>query len=539
MPTIKFNKKELLTLIGKRIEDAELVNIIHSLKPNVENINDEEIEIEFTSDRIDYFAVEGLARAIRSYIGLKNPKLKIQKPKIIVIQENVPVRPYIACAIVKNVRMSNEFIISLMNLQEILHETYGRKRRKVAIGLHDLDRIKGQIRYIGVKREERFIPLGETQEMSLVDVLAKTDKGKKYGDLIYDANKWPVFVDDLGIFSFPPIINSDRTKITENTRNIFVDVTGIDKSAVNKVLNLICMVFLERGAEVESVKIKGDTTEITPNFVERAIEIEVDDVRKILGINVDEKHIQKLLEKMDYDVSLSKGKVIAIVKPYRFDIISKFDVLEDIAIAYGYDNFEPYLPNVFTKGEIHNVEKISNKVKEILIGFGFQEIIRPIFTNSKLQFEKMNIPNKETVKVINPVSELYTELRIWLLPSIMDFLSKNTKEPYPQKVFEVGDVVVREEQTETKSRTIRKVCGAIANNGSFYAEIKTIVLELAKSLGKKISFEETDHPSFISGRVARIVENGKDIGIFGEINPAVLENFKIYMPVAAFEMIIE
>lgn len=539
MPTLKFDKKELLALVGKKISDEDLLKIIQSLKPNVEKITEDEIEVELTSDRIDYFAVEGLARAIRSYLGLKNPKLKISKPKITVIKEDVPVRPYIGCAIVKNLKMSEELIKSLMNLQEIIHESYGRKRKKVAIGLHDLDKIKGEIKYVGVKREEKFVPLGENEEMSLLEVLAKTDKGKKYGDLIYNANKWPAFIDDLGIFSFPPILNSERTKITLNTKNIFIDVTGTDKNAVKKVLNLLTFVFIERGAEVEAVKIKGETIEITPDFVEKALEISLDRIEKILGVKFKDEEVIKLLQKMDYEAKISKGKIIAIVKPYRFDIISEFDVIEDIAIAYGYENFDPYLPNVFTRGEIHPIEKISNKIREILIGYGFQEIIRPILTNPNLQFEKMNISPEETIKIVNPVSELYTELRKWLLPDLMDFLSKNTKEDYPQKVFEIGDVVIKDEKCETKSKNIRKVCGVIAENGSFFAEIKTIVLSISKILGKNIEFEEIEHPSFISGRVAKIVENGKEIGILGEIHPIVLENFKVYMPVAAFEISLE
>jgi len=539
MPTLKFNKKELISLVGKKIDDKDLIKIIHSLKPNVENISEDEVEIEMTSDRIDYFCIEGLARAIRSYIGINNPKLRISKPKLDIIKEDVPVRPYIGCAVIRNLRMTEDLIRSLMNTQEVIHETYGRKRKKVAIGLHDLDKIKGEIKYIGVKREEKFVPLGENTEMSLLEVLAKTEKGRKYGEIIYNANKWPVFCDELGIFSFPPILNSERTKITSNTRNIFIDVTGIDKTAVSKVLNLFSMIFIERGAEVEAVKIKGNHIEITPDFTEKAFEISLEKVEKILGIRLKEDEIVRLLEKMDYDAKISKGKIIAIVKPYRFDIISDYDIIEDIAISYGYENFEPSLPNVFTIGEIHPIERISNKVREVLVGFGFQEIVRPILTNPHLQFEKMNIPREETIRIVNPVSELYTELRKWLLPSLMDFLSKNTKEDYPQRIFELGDVVIKDNKSETKSRNIRKVCGVIAENKSLYSEVKAIVIAISKILGKDISFEETNHPTFIHGRVAKIIENGKEIGIFGEINPIVLENFKIYMPVAAFEMSLE
>ncbi|MCX8190599.1 MAG: phenylalanine--tRNA ligase subunit beta [Candidatus Aenigmarchaeota archaeon] len=539
MPTITFDKKELLTLVGKKMKDEELENLINSLKPNVEKITENEVVIEFTSDRVDYFSIEGLARSIRSYLGLKNQELKIQKPKIVVTYESVPVRPYIACAVVRNLELTDSLIKSLMNLQEVIHENYGRKRKKVAIGLHDLEKIKGQIKYTGASREEKFVPLGEREEMSLIEVLAKTEKGKKYGHIISSANKWPVFVDEIGIFSFPPILNSDRTKVTEETKNIFIDITGTDKNAVNNVLNIFSLVFLERGATVEAVKIKGEREEITPKFLERAIEITKDDVKKFLGIDLDEESIKKLLEKMDYKVSLTKQKIIAIIKPYRVDVISKFDVLEDIAIAFGYENFEPELPNVFTQGEVHKIEKISDEVREVLVGYGFQEVVRPILTNQKLQFEKMNLKNGETIKILNPVSELYTELRVWLLPGLLDFLAKNTRESYPQKVFEIGDVVLKDETKETNSINIRKVAGVVADNTSFFSGVKRIVLEVSKIFKKEVSFEEMSHPSFIEGRAAKVVLNGKEIGFIGEINPLVLENFKIYMPVSTFELSLE
>jgi phenylalanyl-tRNA synthetase beta chain len=173
MPTITFDKKRLLKLIGKNLKDRELEELINSLKSNVEEISENEIKVELTADRSDMFVLEGFARALRDFIGLDSPEIKIYDSKVVVKQEEVPVRPYIACFIVRNVNLDDETIKSLMNTQEILHETIGRKRKKVAIGLHDLDKIEGEIWYKGVSRNEKFVPLGENEEMSLIDVLRK------------------------------------------------------------------------------------------------------------------------------------------------------------------------------------------------------------------------------------------------------------------------------------------------------------------------------------------------------------------------------
>jgi len=535
MPTITFDKKRLVKLIGRSLKDRELEEIINSLKSNVEEISENEIKVELTADRSDMFVLEGFARSLRNFIGLNSPEIKIYDSKILVRQEEVPVRPYIACAIVKNVELEDEVIKGLMNSQEILHETIGRGRRKVAIGLHDFDKIEGEIWYKGVSRNERFIPLGESEEMSLIDVLAKTEKGKKYGGLIINANKWPVFVDDKGIFSFPPILNSERTKITENTKNIFIDVTGTDKNAVKQAMNILVLMFGEMGCKIEGVRIKGRKEIFTPDWIEVPIEIGKKKIEKFLGERFSDEELKNLLKKMGYKIILEKEKIVAIAPPYRFDVFSEIDVLEDIAIAYGYNSFVPELPNVFTKGELLEIEKISDEIRELLVGFSFQEIVRPTLTNEEVQFKKMMVEG-EAIKIKNPVSELYTQTRIWLLPTLMDFLSKNTKEPYPQRIFEIGNVVLPDKKSENRAKEIRKVAAAIAANGSFFAEMKRIVLEIAKRLKVNIEFKDDKHASFIEGRFVRIYSAGEEIGFFGEINPQVLENFKVYIPVAALEM---
>jgi len=534
MPTLTFDKKELINLIGKNLKDDELEELINSLKSNVEEITENEIKVELTTDRSDMFVLEGFARALRDFIGLGSKDIKIYDSKIIVKQEEVPVRPYIACALVRNVKLDEKMIKNLMNAQEVLHETIGRKRRKAAVGLHDFDKIEGEIWYKGVSRNEKFVPLGETEEMSLIDVLSRTEKGRKYGELIINANKWPVFVDKKGIFSFPPILNSERTKITEKTKNIFIDVTGTDKNVVKQAINILTLMFGERGFKIEGIKIKGKRELFTPEWIEKPIEIDRKKIEKLLGETLSDEEIKKALKKMGYKVII-KESVIAIAPPYRFDIFSEADVIEDIAIAYGYNNFTPELPNVFTKGELTKVEKISDEIRELLIGFGFQEIIRPILTNEEIQFKKMLVEG-DAIKISNPVSELYTQTRIWLLPGLMDFLSKNTKESYPQKIFEIGDVILIDKNSETRARDVRKVAAVIASNGSFFAEAKSIVLEIAKKLKINVEFKEDSHPSFIDGRFVRIYSNKEEIGFFGEINPQVLENFKVYIPVTALEM---
>jgi len=534
MPTIVYDKRELKKLIGKDLSDEKLKQIIESIKPSVESITKDEIEIEHTPDRPDLFSVEGLARAIRLFLGLKPKKMKIKKARLTVKSEKVSIRPYIACAIVRNINLTNSFILSLMKTQEVLNETFGRKRKKVAIGIHDFDKIKPPIVYRPASREEKFQPLGESKEMSLIETLFNTEKGQKYKDIIINARKFPVFSDSLGIFSFPPILNSERTKVTEKTRNIFIDITGTDRRAVTQTLNLLIYDFVEHGATIEAVKIKSSKElRITPEINWRSIQISIEEANKLLGLNITEEKAKKLLKKMGYKVIDRE----VLIPPYRVDILHPVDIYEDLAIAYGYENIKPELPNIFTKGEFHSIEALSDKIRNLMVGFGFTELMRPVLTNETKQFRKMNIEEHETIKVVNPVSSEYTQLRVWLIPSLLEVLSKNTHVSYPQKVFEIGDVVIPDKKEETKSKTVRHLSAAIASTDASYALIKGIVEKLLKYLGyNDVKMAPLEHKSFIKGRCSKVLIKGKQVGFLGEIHPLVLENWKIEMPVAAFEI---
>lgn len=534
VPTLNYDKKDLLRLLKKKIRDDELVEIINSIKPNVERIDEETVTVEHTADRPDLFGIEGLARAINQWLGFKS-RFRVSKPKLEVRVERVPVRPHVACAVLRRIKLTDELVASLMNIQEILHETIGRKRKKVAIGVHDLDKIFPPIVYRGASKEERMVPLGLNEEMSLAQVIESTQKGREYGKLVCSSRLWPVWVDSKGIFSFPPVINSDRTKVTRRTRNLFLDVTGTNKKAVRQTLNLLTTNLAERGAKIESVKIVGKRIDVLPDLSQEVIEISVKEASKLIGTELKEKQVANLLRRMGYEVLVHGAKIEVFVPAYRVDILHRVDVYEDIAIAYGLNKLKPELPSVFTIGCANPLERLSARVREVMIGLGFVEVMRTILTNETKQFRRMNLKPKSTVEIENPVSKEYTELRTWLLPSLLEVLAKNKHVAYPQKIFEVGDVVLPDGKAETKSLTLRRVAGAIAKTNANFAEIKAVTQTLLKNFGVKYKLKANNHESFIKGRYAEILSDGL-IGFFGEVSPAVLSNWKIEMPTTAFEI---
>lgn len=539
MPTITYDKNDLLNLIGKKMSDEQLEEVIHLMKTNVEDKNENEITVELTPDRPDLFGIEGLARAIRQYLGIETglKKYTIKPASISIRASDIPYRNYLAAAVVRNVVVNDAFIKSLMNIQDVLTDTIGRKRKKVAIGIHDLDKIIPHLNYIEVDINEKIIPLGGNSEMTLEEILEKTPKGKEYGHILSGLEKYPVYTDARGIFSFPPIINSSRTAVTEKTNNLLVELTGTDKESILQTLNIIVTNFAERGATIEAVKIfHGEKFEVTPNINLSFMDIELGEIEKWVGVQLDKENVFELLKRMGYDAVDNKGKITAYIPAYRNDILHPIDIIEDVVIAYGFNNFIPKLPALATIGGSHEIEKTSSKFRQLLIGFGYQEIIRTILTNQKDLFDRMNVKRERVVELENPVSEDYNCLRDWLLPSLMKVLSVNKHVEYPQNVFEIGDAVVFDENAETMTRNVRKVASVTAHSKANYTELKSLVESLLKQLGMKYVFKQSELNHLIDGRQAHIIVNGKEIGYLGEVNPVVIENFRLEVPCAAFEL---
>lgn len=538
MVVIEIEKNDLLNLIGKEIPQEELEELLLLIKVEP-TFSDNKIECELSPDRPDMFSVEGIARAIKGFMNIKTEyKYPLTDSRFSMKKENVEARPQIACAVIENVKITDELIKSLMQIQEKLHETIGRNRKKVAIGIHDSDTITPPLTY----KEEipgniKFVPLEDSKEMNLNEILENHPKGTKYAHLLKDHAKYPIIVDKEGVISFPPIINSERTKVREKTKNLFIDVTGTDEKAVNQVLNILVCNIAERSGSISTVKIDRKKY---PNFEQKQVTMEVENIDRILGLGLSENEIVEILKRMLYEVSKAKaGKIEFSIPVYRADILHTIDIIEDIAIGYGYNNIAPLLPKIATIGSLSDKERFTMKLRELMIGIGFQEIMSFILTNPESNFKKMNIPEMKEVEIENPISSDYNICRNWLLPNLLKALSSNKHREYPQKIFEIGDVVVLDENKETKTRNVRKLAGVISYDNANLTEIKSVIESVLRNAGYDYSIKPYSHPSFIESRCGEIHVSGKHVGFFGEINPEVLINFNLEKPVIAFEIEVE
>jgi len=531
MVSIELDKNDLKNLIGKNLPDEELEEVLFLLKCE-SKIDGNKIECELTADRPDMFSVEGIAREIKGFLELETglKKYDVTDSNFVLKKEKTEVRPAIACAVMLDVKLTDELIKSLMQMQEKLHATVGRNRKKVAIGVHDFDKIKPPLLYKDVL-DEKFIPLNESKEMNVKEILENHSKGKEYANLLKD--KYPMLYDALGVISFPPIINSERTKVTDKTKNLLIDVTGTDERAVNQVLNILVCNIAERGGKILTVKVSNKKT---PDLEPVKLTTDTESIDKVLGFGLNENQIEEILKRMRYDARKMKGGKIEIGIPsYRTDILHTVDIIEDVAIGYGYNNIQPLLPKIATIGKQSELENLSKRIRELMIGLEFQEVLNFILTSSENNFTKMSVEGK-AVEILNPLSSEFSICRTWLLPSLLKVLSANKHRDYPQKIFEIGDCIELDETSETKTKSIRKLAGVVSHYNANLTEIKSIVESVLKNLDYSYEIKELNHPSFLESRCGEIIVNNKKIGFFGELHPKILENWKLENPVIVFEI---
>ena len=508
---------------------------------------EDEMNVELKdTNRPDLWSVEGLARTLRGLLGLEEglKKYVVGKP-IIDVQvdarlENI--RPYIGCAVVKNVKLTDTVIRGLMQLQEKLDQSYGRNRQRTSIGLYDFDLIKPPLRYTVAKPAEvSFVPLGFEQKLSLKEILRKHPKGLEYGHIVSRHPVYPILLDADGkVLSFPPVINSnDLGRVTEKTKNVLIEVTGTAHETVLTTLMIVTLSFIDRGGKAfsASVHYRGNKQEVAPDFNSRTVDLSLEYVNRLSGLRLAAKQVEELLSKARFGVDDVDHDTIRVRVPcYRIDVMHPVDLVEDVTIAYGYNNIRPLWRKLPTTGGLAPEQSLLNVARELMIGLGFQEIFTYTLTNKENLFERMGCRQEKTVDVANPKVQTMTCLRNWLLPSIMEFLSNNLSTEYPQRIFELGKVTMSDAEKETRTRDEDRLASAIAHAGAGFSEVKSTLNAFFLNFGLTLRVEKTEHPTFIEGRAAKAIVGNASVGILGEVHPRVLNAWKIENPVAAFEL---
>ena len=528
----------------------------------------EVIRMELLAVRPDMFDPAGLARTLRGYLGehLGPVKYELGEPTITVnvqseleTAENPLYRP-IRCAVVRGVELNEDRIKVLMKLQENLHWAMGRDRKRASIGCYDLstfDHAKGVYYKLTPTGAPSFVPLGKSEQMTPEGVLEKHPRGIDYAHLLEGRNLYPL----LGsyrqdgsevVLAFIPIINSEDTKVVPGTKDLFVDVTGVESRLVEKILNTLVTALLElcpgSVAEKVNISVPGKEPLQTPDLTPQAVEFDTTLPARRIGIDVDDGAVRELLLKMGHGVKDgSNGKVTVEVPAYRNDILHPVDLVEDVAIAYGYHNIVPSLVPTFTVGVETGRSALMNRVRQALCGLGYHEVLTLILSNEADQFQKLKRKNPDRhVLVSHPISIEQTLIRTSLVPGLLDTFSVNTDHPLPQRIFEVGRISLLDDAQEVGAREQLRVAAAVVGSRADFTEIKAVAESLVRELGfpgraecRPVGEEDDMFGTFIPGRGAVLGKAGGNWVTFGELHPEVLESFGLAYPVALLEMDLE
>ncbi|OLC40982.1 MAG: phenylalanine--tRNA ligase subunit beta [Nitrospirae bacterium 13_1_40CM_4_62_6] len=560
MPTISINQKDFEQLVGRPTIAAEPLDAwLPLVKAELKDQDSESGEVRLElhdSNRPDLWSCEGIARQIRiklqgaasAYPFFKptpRPKRRIQ-----VMQGLERVRPYIAACTAVGYKMTGEGLAQLVQTQEKLADIFGRKRRTISIGLYRLPQIVFPVTYTLVKPEEvRFTPLGVEEKMSPREILAVHPKGLEYGPILAGHDRLPLLMDEEGqVLSLPPIINSREIgEVRGGDRDLFVEVTGTDLPMVLLTLNILAVNLADRGATIEAVEVAypyatelGKTVRTPFNF-QKARSIPIKTIEDALGVPLGAERIRQALLAYGYEASASKdrGAISVKIPPYRNDLMHPLDVVEDVAISRGYGEFTPIMPSQFTVGSLSRLEEMSDRVRDMMVGMGFQEIISNIMASRQELIDRMRLAGSDRdqiVEVENVMTQAYSCLRQWITPSLLRVEAASTRAFYPHRLFEVGEVAVPDATEETGVRTLMVLGALIAHANANFSEAHSCLDLLLFYLDRPYTLEPISHRSFLDGRAGRIVSNGRAVGLIGEIHPEVLEHWQVSMPSVVFEL---
>ena len=573
MPTITLSHsmmRRIQEINGAIHNKNDLSDLLPKMGCPVELNDDDDIEIEVFPDRPDLLSHETMAKAVRSFqdgdTEVSPVEVSDSGVRITVEGDLEGVRPIIMGAIVRGVNTGNSaserdsFIQSLMDHQEKLHMTLGRKRSLASIGVHDLSKLKHPFRYETVSSDFSFQPLASEDVMSVSEILDSHPKGIEYSKLMDGLDAYPIILDSNNeVISLPPIINGNHTTVSEDTNDFFIDVTGFDEIACETCLLLVSLSLSELGGVVESVEVqdKDGSVKVTPNFGAKTYRVPNRLIEKILGMELSDSEIGGAIQRMGgillesrtithgseraerwSDCVVGEREHVFSMPRWRSDIMHPVDIVEDIAIGIGYENLPDILSSVHIDASPLKSSNLHRRIRMSMRSVGLQEIQSLTLSNEGDQFEKTRWPIiSEATVISNPITVDHTVLRQYIFPSLMNLLASNRHHELPQRVYELGEVV---HGGVNKTR----VSWACAESGAGFSTAKGIVQSLLRDLGAptpSISFEPVaeGRGPWIDGRGARVLIENHEIGEFGEVSPEVMSSFGLRTPIHAGEFDID
>jgi phenylalanyl-tRNA synthetase beta chain len=535
LPVLKiyFSRFERLSGLSK----DKILDRLPYLGLDIEGTEKDSVRIEYNPNRPDYSTDYGIARAMKGIVG-KETGVKLYraapgKAQVFADKSLAKVRPFIACAVARKLKLDEETVRQLISMQEDLHNGLGRKRRKVAIGLHDLAAVTFPIYYSAKDASFAFTPLGSDEQMTVEEILQKTETGTSYGHILADTKAYPMLYDSKGVvLSFPPIINGTKTKVETTTRDIFVDVTSTDARLGDEALAIVCAALADAGGELETVTINyGKKKSVTPVLAPTKMKFDSKLAESLTGLALTKQEMKDALRRSRLDLD---AKGFAVIPSYRVDILHQVDLAEEVVIGYGLDKMTSAYPPSGDAGQrdprIAFVEGLCLTMAEA----GFDETMSFDLADPQTLYGSFGRSPDSKLEVDNPRTAEHSVLRDSLLPSLMSVLGRNTKNEYPQRVFEAGKVFLRGASGVVESTSIAALS---AHSSSSFTEAKMYLEALVKKhFGEAADTRPGSHWAFAEGRCAEAIIRGTPLGYLGEVKPSALAAFGLDVPVCGFEL---
>ncbi|KAJ5803298.1 Phenylalanine--tRNA ligase beta subunit [Penicillium pulvis] len=597
MPTISVDKAALFKELGREYTTEEFDELCfefgieldedttNSDRPIVNGVQEPpQLKIEIPANRYDLLCFEGIQLMLNIFLGRKPlPEYKLVPPpngqlqEIIVKEETTQIRPYVSGAILRNVKFDTARYESFIALQDKLHQNLARQRTLVSIGTHDLDTVQGPFTYEALPPKDiKFTPLNQTQEMNGEEMMNFYEKHQQLGKFLHiirDSPVYPVIYDSKRtVCSLPPIINGDHSKISVNTTNVFIEITALDRTKLEIVNRMMVTMFSQYTSEpftIEPIKIVSEhnnETRITPDLSPRTAEAEVSYINQCCGLNLTAEDISTRLSKMAFRAkpSATKPDIVEVeIPPTRADVLHQCDIMEDVAIAYGFNNLPRSFPSKSgTVAQPLPVNKLTDIIRMEAAMAGWSEVLPLILCSHDENFAWLNRKDDGTtaVKLANPKTLEFQIVRTSLLPGLLKTIRENKGHSVPMKVFEVSDVAFKDLTLERKSRNERHFAAAWYGKTSGFEIVHGLLdrvmammrsafiigeegLDNAASGAAQYWIKELDDPTYFAGHAAtihaRIGDKEHVIGTFGILHPTVLEKYELKYPVSTLEINIE
>ncbi|KAI9685098.1 MAG: phenylalanine--tRNA ligase subunit beta [Bogoriella megaspora] len=587
MPTISVDKAELFKALGKEYTTEEFDELCFDfgieLDDDTTGVEDPpQLKIDIPANRYDMLCFEGIVLNLKVFLNqitLPNfrtvPLPKDQILTTFVKPETERIRPYFSSAILRNIKFTQSRYDSFIALQDKLHQNMARQRTLVSIGTHDLDKLKGPFSYEALPPKEiKFAPLNQTKEMTGEEMMTFYEKDKhlgKYLHIIRDSPVYPIIYDaNRTVLSMPPIINSNHSKITLDTKNVYIDITATDKTKleiVNHTLVAMFSMYCSEPFTIEPVKIvspHNNCSRETPDLSPRPTQASISYINQVCGLSLSADEISKLLTRMCYQASPSKTAkdMLDVQVPItRHDVLHQADIMEDVAIGYGFNKLPRHFPNKSASVAAPlPINKLSDIVRNEAAMAGWTEVLPLILCSHDENFAWLNRKDdgKTAVRLQNPKTAEYQIVRTSLVPGLLKTIRENKHHSVPMKVFETSDVCFKDETQERKARNERHFAAAWYGKTSGFEVVHglldRVMLMLQSAFitreeglnNEKVQgywIEEFEDPMFFPGHAASInlKLDGKThlIGVFGILHPTVLKNFELPYPVSTLEINLE